>query len=111
MTSLYLALLLLLILAAAIFAWGFRNRTPAELAETDQAQSLFYRQRKAEIARDFEQGLIDAGQRQDLELELDRQVLEETVDNTKRPGTGTDFRLWVFWRQGEVGGAAGRRSG
>lgn len=78
MTSLSVGLGLLLLAALGLVGWSLRPR--AVLASgVDNAQNRFYRQRRNEITAEFQQGLLDARQRDELELELDRQLLEEAT--------------------------------
>ncbi|MBD2859031.1 c-type cytochrome biogenesis protein CcmI [Spongiibacter sp. KMU-158] len=95
MSNLILGELLLLAFAAAIFIWGIRSGRQLDGATVAQAQSQFYRQRRAEISAEFEQGLIDETQRGDLEMELDRQVLEEAPTAAAVANSATGFPFWV----------------
>ncbi len=82
MLSLNIGLAVLVILALALVLWALRK--PATVGAGDLhrlAQRGFYNQRRRELAEDFANGLIDEVQRQELENELDRQVLDETQNS------------------------------
>lgn len=77
--ELYLGVGILLLVALIIVLAAARKRPQAVNAQRHlAAQQSFFRQRQQELKADFNTGLIDASQLEELEQELKRQLVNET---------------------------------
>ncbi|CAA0087813.1 Formate-dependent nitrite reductase complex subunit NrfG [Zhongshania aliphaticivorans] len=82
MISLYIGLGVLILLAAILILLSLRsgqsNQSNLELHRRSQRD--FYRQRQSELRSDFESGLIDESQLNELSQDLDRQLVTESAE-------------------------------
>lgn len=78
MLDLIIAIVPLVLLALLIVLLAFRRHRPDSGASVDQSQRLFFRQRQRELLQERDSQLIDDEQYQALELDLERQLLDET---------------------------------
>ncbi|CAA0120245.1 Formate-dependent nitrite reductase complex subunit NrfG [Zhongshania aliphaticivorans] len=82
MISLYIGLGVLILLAAILILLSLRsgqsNQSNLELHRRSQRD--FYRQRQSELRSDFESGLIDESQLNELSQYLDRQLVTESAE-------------------------------
>lgn len=97
MISLYIGLGVLILLAAILILLSLRSGQSKQSNQElhRRSQRDFYRQRQSELRSDFESGLIDESQLNELSQELDRQLVVESAGGEKT-AVSTSKRSYIL---------------